>query len=235
MNEQTKGLRFNDGKPKWSLVDFDSLLPMVRVLEYGVTKYAKDNWKGGMPVTEVTESLLRHVFAFLNGEYNDPESGISHIGHIQCNAMFLEYMMNHKPEFDDRVKTKEEGWMEKQLREFIEEKESHKHDPLSEPLTREDIRKTLVDMQPITLKNPVNINTTVVRDEFYEEWILKFDANLIKIRSEKFMLTREMKDFINECFSKGLSPNKAAYDMIMRFKPESLRRNQAISVGEEDQ
>ena len=29
-----KALRYNEGKPQWSLIDFDSLEPMVRVLEY---------------------------------------------------------------------------------------------------------------------------------------------------------------------------------------------------------
>ena len=29
-----KALRYNDGKPEWTLVDFDSLEPMVKVLEY---------------------------------------------------------------------------------------------------------------------------------------------------------------------------------------------------------
>lgn len=36
-----KALRYNYGKPKWSLVHFQSLEPMVRVLEYGTKKYTK--------------------------------------------------------------------------------------------------------------------------------------------------------------------------------------------------
>jgi hypothetical protein len=50
--------------------------------------------------------MLRHIFAYLNNEDVDKESGISHIGHIQCNAMFLDYMMKYKPKFDDRYKDK---------------------------------------------------------------------------------------------------------------------------------
>lgn len=97
-----KADRFNEGKRKWSLIDFRTMENMVKVLEYGATKYSANNWKKGLKVTETCESMIRHLLAFIGGENNDPESGLSHIGHIQCNAMFLEYMMRFKPEFDDR-------------------------------------------------------------------------------------------------------------------------------------
>lgn len=96
------GLRFNSGKRKWSLVDWKSLEPMVEVLEFGAKKYDDWNWANGLKTTEVCESLLRHVFAYLNGEDNDPESGITHIGHIQCNAMFLSYMAQNRKDLDTR-------------------------------------------------------------------------------------------------------------------------------------
>lgn len=35
--------RFNSGKLKWSLVDFDSLAGMVKVLEFGAKKYDAHN------------------------------------------------------------------------------------------------------------------------------------------------------------------------------------------------
>ena len=101
--EPTQALRYNEGKLKWSLVDWKSLEPMVRVLEMGAKKYAPYNWAKGMPVTEVSESLLRHMFAYLNGESNDKESKIEHLGHVMCNCMFLIHIMREKPEFDDRI------------------------------------------------------------------------------------------------------------------------------------
>jgi hypothetical protein len=102
-----QALRYNQGKPQWSLVDFDSLEGLVHVLEYGAKKYARDNWKKGMPVTQVTESLMRHLFAFLRGEDVDPESGCRHISHVMCNTMFLEYILREKPHYDDRKPTTE--------------------------------------------------------------------------------------------------------------------------------
>lgn len=102
-----QALRYNQGKPQWSLVDFDSLEGLVHVLEYGAQKYARDNWKKGMPVTQVTESLMRHLFAFLRGEDLDSESGCRHISHVMCNVMFLEYILREKPHYDDRKPTTE--------------------------------------------------------------------------------------------------------------------------------
>lgn len=102
-NEKQKALRYNKGKLKWSLVDWKSLEGLVRVLEMGSKKYAPYNWTKGMPVTEVSESLLRHMFAFLEGEDYDKESLESHLSHVMCNCMFLIHIMREKPEFDDRT------------------------------------------------------------------------------------------------------------------------------------
>lgn len=97
--------RYNSGKLQWSLVDFKSLEPLVRVLEYGAMKYAPHNYKKGLPITETCESLLRHTIAFLEGEDKDPESGLDHVGHIMANAMFLAYNMREKKEiYDNRFK-----------------------------------------------------------------------------------------------------------------------------------
>lgn len=101
MKEQA--LRYNQNKLQWGLVDWDALAPMVRVLMYGLEKYSKDNWKKGLPYVSVTESLMRHMTAFLNGEDIDPESGLPHVGHIMCNAMFLSYYWQFKKDFDDRI------------------------------------------------------------------------------------------------------------------------------------
>ena len=99
------GDRFNEGKLRWSLVDFESLEDMVKVLEFGANKYSEENWKKGLKWREVIESMLRHIIAFLRGEDYDKESGISHIGHIMCNAMFIAYMFKNRKDLDNRFKT----------------------------------------------------------------------------------------------------------------------------------
>ncbi len=94
--EKTKALRYNEGKIRWSLVHWKSLVPMVKVLEFGALKYAPNNWKRGLIKKEILESIMRHLTALMDGEENCSESNLSHMGHIQCNAMFYNY-------FDDET------------------------------------------------------------------------------------------------------------------------------------
>lgn len=91
----SRAIRYNTGKPRWSLVHFKSLIPLVRSLEFGARKYDPENWKKGLNKKELLESIQRHLAAMFDGEEIDKESGISHIGHIQCNAMFYVYMLDN--------------------------------------------------------------------------------------------------------------------------------------------
>ena len=101
MENQEKGTRHNEGKPKWSLVDYKSIEPMIRVLEWGSEHYGPNNWKKGLDPVEILESMQRHLAALMDGEELDKETNLSHMAHIQCNAMFYNYMKNK--EKDDRV------------------------------------------------------------------------------------------------------------------------------------
>lgn len=85
------GDRYNDGKLKWSYVNFKAMEPMVRVLMFGSQKYAPKNWMKGLDKVEVLESMQRHLAALMDGQQNDPESGLHHIGHLMCNCMFYSY------------------------------------------------------------------------------------------------------------------------------------------------
>ena len=101
-NINGSAMRFNRGKTRWSLVDFDALEDMVDVLDFGAKKYSDNNWKKGLKTTEIFESIMRHLTAYMRGEDLDSESGLPHTGHILCNAMFLSYMQKYKQDFDSR-------------------------------------------------------------------------------------------------------------------------------------
>lgn len=88
-----KAARANGGKLRWSLLPLEVFAPVVEVLMFGAKKYAAWNFTNGKGLswTEVGESMQRHINAWLSGEDKDPESGLSHLGHIGCNLMFLLY------------------------------------------------------------------------------------------------------------------------------------------------
>lgn len=100
---EEKGLRYNEGKRKWSLVHFRSLEPMIEVLEYGANKYAPKNWQRGLDKMEILESLQRHVAKLFDGEDIDAESGLHHIGHIMCNAMFYSFFVHKELDKDQQI------------------------------------------------------------------------------------------------------------------------------------
>lgn len=84
--------RFNQGKLQWTLMNYEALEPMVQVLMYGAKKYDRDNWVKACPNRlDLLDSLARHYVKLVAGESVDPESGLPHIGHLMCNAMFYSY------------------------------------------------------------------------------------------------------------------------------------------------
>ena len=123
MPTSEKALRYNEGKKKWSYVHFKSLEPMVDVLMFGAKKYAPFNWQKPMDTAEILESMMRHLTALLDGEINDPESGLPHMGHIQCNAMFFNYQIKQSMEnlkFYCEEKAKLYPGLEEQIFEFYD-------------------------------------------------------------------------------------------------------------------
>lgn len=94
--ESPGAMRHNEGKAQYSLIDLTKLEPCARVLEFGAKKYSRDNWKKGMNQDKIIDSLLRHIAAIQSGEDIDQESGLSHIGHIQANSLFLGNKDNTK-------------------------------------------------------------------------------------------------------------------------------------------
>lgn len=84
------GRKFDAGKLDYTLVPWDGLEEIVKVLEFGARKYARDNWKhveGGD--VRYLAAAFRHLIAYNTGEKVDQETGISHLAHAGCCLLFL--------------------------------------------------------------------------------------------------------------------------------------------------
>ena len=92
--ERGAGLKFDSGKPRWSLLMQGccrALLGVVNVLTFGAKKYSADSWRQVENGEErYRDALYRHLNAIESGEVIDPESGESHWAHVATNALFLE-------------------------------------------------------------------------------------------------------------------------------------------------
>jgi len=101
-DEKGSGARYNNGKPKLSLIPLHTLTDEARVWEYGERKYKSWNWAKGMSWSIPYECALRHLAAWQRGEENDQESGLPHLAHAMCNLRMLTLYAKTYPEGDDR-------------------------------------------------------------------------------------------------------------------------------------
>ena len=97
--------RLNFGKPKMSIIPYDPMTEVAKVLMFGAEKYSRNNWRKGLTYTSIIDSMERHIGAIKNGEDFDEESGLYHAAHVAANAIFfIQYMMDGMEFLDDRYK-----------------------------------------------------------------------------------------------------------------------------------
>lgn len=85
-----QGMKFDTGKLDYTLVPWDGVEEIVKVLEFGARKYARDNWKhveGAQ--TRYLAAAFRHMIAYNQGQTTDQETGLSHLAHAGCCLLFL--------------------------------------------------------------------------------------------------------------------------------------------------
>ena len=104
MGKKEEFLKSDKGKPEFDLLPIELLSDVNRVLVFGALKYGVNNWrkKEGFKYSRCYNALLRHMFAWWNGEDNDKETGINHLSHAMCNLIFLMYHFKNNKIADDR-------------------------------------------------------------------------------------------------------------------------------------
>ena len=87
--KNNKGTKNDSGKTRLDLITPEFIEELGKVLTLGAKKYADYNWQKNLETNRIYAALLRHANAYHKGEHKDPESGLSHMAHVACNAMFL--------------------------------------------------------------------------------------------------------------------------------------------------
>ena len=99
----TMGKKDSKGKLDWSLLPYESLTGVVRVMEKGSVKYGGHRtWLPGIMFSRLFAAIMRHLidwFVFVKDK--DKESGEHPLCHVIANCMMLLTYINDKT-FDDR-------------------------------------------------------------------------------------------------------------------------------------
>jgi hypothetical protein len=87
-----QGQKLDQEKLRFDLLPWEELEEEVKVLTFGVRKYAANNWK----LVEDGErryraAAFRHLVAVGKGELRDPETGFSHYAHAICSLRFAQW------------------------------------------------------------------------------------------------------------------------------------------------
>ncbi|MDE3023206.1 MAG: hypothetical protein KGI54_15380 [Pseudomonadota bacterium] len=93
----------------------------------GALKYGRNNFRAvGVRASVYTSALLRHLMAYYEGEDIDPESGISHLGHIlACAAILVEAEAAGNLNDDRAYPTNYREWLNKLTPLVDKIKENH--------------------------------------------------------------------------------------------------------------
>lgn len=101
LNSDYDKRKADKGKLLFSLLTRGLALPLravAAVLTYGAQKYEPESWKAVPDAARRYEDAMdRHLNQWKAGEQFDDESGLHHMAHVACNALFLLwFIITHK-------------------------------------------------------------------------------------------------------------------------------------------
>ena len=89
-NKLKEGVKYDDGKLRWSLVPGGPMREVVKVLMHGAAKYDDHNWaKVDNWRERYYNAARRHLDEWWEGESLDKESNLHHLAHAMCCLLFL--------------------------------------------------------------------------------------------------------------------------------------------------
>jgi len=88
-----------NGKSRLDLIEPEFLTELGHVLRFGAEKYAEFGYRTHpIPTREYLGAAIRHIYKYLSGEKNDPESGYSHLAHATASLMMAYVLKSDKPD-----------------------------------------------------------------------------------------------------------------------------------------
>ena len=126
------GIKYDSKKPKMNLLPPKAIVEVAKVLTFGAQKYGPENWKELEDLqNRYLAGALRHIFAHMDGEKLDPETGLSHMAHALCCLLFkLEIEL-------ENAKIEEERPRETDTAEYTARDQSFESDRLYETDNKE--------------------------------------------------------------------------------------------------
>jgi hypothetical protein len=90
IKKNNEGIKYDSGKPDYSLLPFGALDDAVKTLTYGAKKYSRDNWRKVPDFhNRYLAAAFRHITSHARGETFDPETGCYHLSHAIVSLMYL--------------------------------------------------------------------------------------------------------------------------------------------------
>lgn len=80
----------------WFSVDLESVRAIAETHYEGDTRYGFDNWRKGLPASNLLNHAMEHLFLMLEGDTSEP-----HLEHAIWGLGKLRWMAKHKPELID--------------------------------------------------------------------------------------------------------------------------------------
>lgn len=92
----TGAVRSNDREAvRYDLISPIGLRALAETYAEGAAKFGANNWENGMPVTDILNHVLAHIFDFLGGCRKEP-----HLAHAAWGLMAAIHSMEKWPELN---------------------------------------------------------------------------------------------------------------------------------------
>lgn len=80
---------------RWDLISPIGLKALARTYAEGAAKFGAANWENGMPVTDLLNHGISHIYAFLSGDRTE-----DHLGHAAWNILGAIHSLEKWPELN---------------------------------------------------------------------------------------------------------------------------------------